>query len=98
MNPFGSTRQISGDLKTYLKRCNLLDKLTEKDLLAQWESIVGSTIAKEVELVDSEEGVLLLKTKSSAWKSEILMQKSSIVKKTNQVMGTRQFKDLRFIA
>ncbi len=97
MNPFGSTRRISGDLKAYLKRSNLTGLLVEKDILFQWEKVVGTALSAQIELVDVQEGVLLLRASSASWKSEIMLQKSMVLRRANEVMGTRQFKDLRFI-
>jgi len=62
-----------------------------------WPQIIGEAIAQKVKLVDFREGVLLLHTESSVWRTEVNFAKKAILERSNSLLGKVIAKDIRFI-
>ena len=90
-------RPISSILNQVLKTKGLYRPVLERELLGRWEEVVGPRVSAEVRLVDVADGVLLLKTASSSWMTEVRFQKRSIIEKANQILGRSVIRDLRFV-
>ena len=97
MHSKGSTRRISGALDDFLRSSGLHSGLSEKELLLHWKDVVGEALAREIELVDVKEGILLLRTQNAAWKAEIFLEKKTLLDKANRLLKTNTFRDVRFI-
>ena len=62
------------------------DKLTASRILDHWEEIFGDKAAKVVELKGYEDKVLYLKVSNPAWKMEIMLRKSILKDKINEIV------------
>jgi predicted nucleic acid-binding Zn ribbon protein len=71
-------------------------KLKEYDAVRFWSDIVGEHIAKATEPVRIQQGVLVVKVKTSAWRNELTLQKKMLVERLNAALGERVVKDIRF--
>jgi predicted nucleic acid-binding Zn ribbon protein len=70
-------------LKTY----KLDDRLTEKRLIASWESVMGEMIAKHTTDIYIKHQQLFVTLDSAALRNELLLAKSKIVKMLNDSVG-----------
>jgi len=60
-----------------------------------WPDIVGSAVAKHSEAVEVQNGILIVKTKNSTWRSEIAFQKDEIRMRLNDRLENFEIKDIR---
>jgi predicted nucleic acid-binding Zn ribbon protein len=93
----GGAHSLDYCLSRFLKNAGLVQDLAERQLLPKWRELVGEQIAAQVELVDVKEGILMLKTSSAAWKSEINFEKEAIFAKANSLLGKPVIRGIRFI-
>ena len=84
-------------LKKYLETHNACQILLLEKLQKNLEKIVGTYLLNQVVLTDLKQGILTIKTPSSAWKSELFLQKKAIIGKCNHILETPAIKDIRFI-
>ena len=78
---------MSKVLKDYLKAIGIDDKMHEASVLAQWEDIMGSAVAKRTEKKYIKNRVLHIELNSSVMRDELMQQRSKIVEKINKVSG-----------
>ena len=91
-----NTQKLSEVLKDYLQENKLQNKLTEVDLIASWEQIVGKTIANYTESLRINNGVLFVKTSSPALRSELVMMKEQLRARLNEHAGHEIIRDIVF--
>ncbi len=60
-----------------------------------WEEVVGSAIAQNSRALEVKGKTLVVKARSSAWRSEIAFQKDEILKAINDKIGSTLIKDIR---
>ncbi|UCH63209.1 MAG: DUF721 domain-containing protein [Fidelibacterota bacterium] len=60
-----------------------------------WEEVVGSTIARNSKALGVRGKMLFVKTRSSAWRNEIALQKDVILRAINDKIGSNLIKDIR---
>ncbi|MCD8198652.1 MAG: DUF721 domain-containing protein [Phascolarctobacterium sp.] len=92
MNP--KDYKSSGYISSSVKYRYIQYLLEEK-----WKDICGENLYKNcrVDKLDSKKGVLIIKTKSSAWASNLFMMKSVFLQKINDFLaGKLVIKDLKF--
>jgi predicted nucleic acid-binding Zn ribbon protein len=71
-------------------------KLKEYDAVRFWDDIVGEHIAKAAVPVRIQQGVLVVRVKTSAWRNELTLQKKMLIERLNAALGERVVKDIRF--
>jgi predicted nucleic acid-binding Zn ribbon protein len=84
-------------LNSVLKDTGLYFELEQRALLGKWTQVVGESLAKKLQLVDVDRGCLYCKVKNAGWKAEISFMKDEIIEKSNEVLGKKLIRDLRFI-
>ncbi len=72
----------------FLKAVGMDKKMHEASVLAKWEEIMGSAVAKRTEKKYIKNRVLYLEMNSSVMRDELMQQRSQIVLKINAVSGT----------
>ena len=60
------------------------DEYYRGQVRADWEEIVGQDVASNVEIIDFVKELLILKTKNSVWKNEMLFRREEIMKLINE--------------
>lgn len=88
---------VSLILHQFLESPQMANALQEADLIRQWETIVGKSIASQVQPIGIDQGVLLLRCPSSTWRSEVNFAKKAILQRIQGVLGTPVAKDFRFL-
>lgn len=78
---------MSKVLKDYLKAIGIDQKMHEAAILAKWEELMGSAVAKRTEKKYIRERVLHIELNSSVMRDELMQQRSKIVEKINKASG-----------
>jgi predicted nucleic acid-binding Zn ribbon protein len=91
-----NTQKLSDVLKDYIEENKLHKKLTEVDLIASWEKVVGRTIARYTESLRINNGTLFVKTSSPALRSELVMMKEQLKSRLNEQAGESIIKEIVF--
>jgi len=63
------------------------DEYYRGQVRADWEEIVGQDVASNVEIIDFVKELLILKTKNSVWKNEMLFRREEIMRLINERYG-----------
>jgi predicted nucleic acid-binding Zn ribbon protein len=97
----------SAILEGALKKFGLQEKVDEYRFVAQWEEIVGETIAKKTKPYKLFRGCLFVSVENSAWAQELSFRKQVILDRlarlsTDGKMGISdknlpRIRDLRFV-
>jgi predicted nucleic acid-binding Zn ribbon protein len=64
-------------------------KLKEVQLVSQWESLMGKTVAHRTSKIYIKNQILYLHVTSSVLKTELLMMRQDIIDKLNENAGER---------
>ncbi|WP_159520596.1 DUF721 domain-containing protein [Sunxiuqinia indica] len=91
-----NTQKLSDILKDYIEENRLGKKLTEVDLIASWEKVVGPMIAKYTESLRINNGTLFVKSSSPALRSELVMMKEQLKARLNEQAGEDIIKEIIF--
>jgi predicted nucleic acid-binding Zn ribbon protein len=91
-----NTQKLSDVLKDYVQENKLGTKLSEVDLIASWEKVVGKTISKYTESLRIVNGTLFIKTSSAALRSELIMMKEQLRSRLNEQAGSEIIRDIVF--
>ncbi len=84
-------------LNIYLHKTGLAKGVAQNSAILIWPEIVGKAVAENTQAESVEHGVLTIKTSSSAWRQELMFQKSEIVSKINERIGNNTIKDIKFL-
>ena len=71
--------------------------LVQQKAIDIWEEAVGKAISQNTETVEVDKGVLTIKTRNAAWRQELQLQKTNIIKKINKELEKNIIKDIRFL-
>jgi predicted nucleic acid-binding Zn ribbon protein len=74
-------------IKQFIKRANLTVPLDDAKLKLDWELICGKTIAKYTDDVKVTNGKLIIKTKSSTMRDNLLYARQDVIEKVNSHFG-----------
>jgi predicted nucleic acid-binding Zn ribbon protein len=83
-------------LKEFTTSLGIGKKLEQYEAVTRWEEIVGPRIAKETEPVKIEQGVLIVKVRTSVWRNELSMRKQEIKERINKAIGHEVLSDIKF--
>jgi len=70
-------------------------KLDEVKLPDIWLEVVGDKIAKNAKTGKFENGVLIIKTESSTWRSELKLREDEIIQRLNEKLGKEIIQSLK---
>lgn len=90
--PFGRT------LMQAIDRMDSGPRLRESLALAYWPRVAGTQAAAATEPDSVRDGVLVIRTKSSAWSQELTLHKTRLLDGLNRLLGDRVITDIRFRA
>ena len=83
---------ISGMLKAY----GLSDSVQRHRAVVVWEEVIGPAINKHIKTVELKGRVLVVKTSSPAWRTELAFQKDELLRTINNKIGSQVIRDIRF--
>ena len=90
-------KHINTALKSLIEKTGLKKRLEQQRVLEMWGQIVGGAIAKNTEAVSVNQGTLVIKAKSAAWRQELQLQKKEILENLNTGSANKLIKDIRFV-
>lgn len=77
-----------------LREFNIERKLKEVHLVAQWEGMMGRTVASRTKQIYIRNRVLYIHVVSSVLKNELLMMRQDILDKLNENAGERLVEEI----
>ncbi len=90
-----SNQQSIGEvISQFLKEHQLDKKLKRNMVISEWEQIMGKVIANHTRKVYFADRCLFIELDSPALRQELLLQKSSLIKKINQEAGEELINDM----
>lgn len=98
--PFGSGRDpvtANTALGAMLRRMGWTEQIEVASVTARWRDVIGDQIADRCEPVSFEDGVLILRTTSSAWATQLTLMQGQVRHRLNEEFGREIVKELRFI-
>lgn len=84
-----NTQKIGEVILDYLKELQIDRKLKEVQLVSQWESMMGKTVAVRTDRIYIRSRTLFIHVTSSVLKSELIMMRQEILEKLNENAGER---------
>lgn len=87
---------ISEVLRTFVRKYGLESKLDECSTVAALGDVIGEAMMQYVNDVRVREGVMVVCLSSSVVRSELVMNKSSLLERLNAVTGHDTIKDIVF--
>ena len=83
------TQIIKDVIRDCLSEMHIDRKLKEVELVAQWESLMGKTVANRTSQIYIRDRILYLRITSPVLKSELLMMRQVIIDKLNENAGEK---------
>ena len=84
-------------LERVLKKNHIGEDMDFRTLSERFSEVVGEAVSAHVELVKLDRRTLVLKASSSAWKSELFLQKNAIIDRCNTMLGKPAVQFIRFV-
>jgi len=81
------TRPIKDIIEESLKFFGIDQKLKERDLIRQWDEVVGMTIARSTESIYVIDRKLIVKIRSSVIRNELMMIREGLKLELNRRSG-----------
>ena len=90
-------QKLNSAIKNFLEKNGLEKGVNQNKSIELWPEIVGEKISKNTEPQTVESGTLIIKTKNSAWRQELIFKQSEILESINKKLGKNTIKAIRFI-
>ncbi|MCW0484153.1 DUF721 domain-containing protein [Gaoshiqia sediminis] len=91
-----NTEKLGQVLRQYIEENKLQHKLSEVDIIASWEELMGKTVASYTEDLKISNGTLFVKTSSPMLRNELMMMKEEIRKRLNEKAGMELIRQIIF--
>ncbi|MGD9930386.1 MAG: DUF721 domain-containing protein [Mangrovibacterium sp.] len=91
-----NTEKLGQVLRQYIEENKLQHKLSEVDIIASWEELMGKTVASYTEDLKISNGTLFVKTSSPLLRNELMMMKEEIRKRLNEKAGVELIRQIIF--
>ena len=89
--------ELKKALDSYFKKNNLKEKIEQHNIHIIWEELAGKKISNITKVEKIKNNILFIKTKNSAWRSELTFQKEKLKKQIIEKSPNIKIKDIRFI-
>ncbi|HEX2394071.1 MAG TPA: DUF721 domain-containing protein [Bacteroidales bacterium] len=83
------TQKISDVISDFLKELNIDRKLKEVNLVAQWEELMGKTVAVRTDRIYIRNRILFIHVTSAILKNELIMIRQQIIDRLNENAGEK---------
>ena len=90
-------QEIGKAIKGFLKKAGLEKGVNQNTAIHIWPSVVGQKVSENTEAQSVESGTLVVKTKNSAWRQELVFKQTEIIQGLNKELGKNTIKSIRFI-
>lgn len=92
-----SIKSFKTALSSFLKEENLDHTYKQKQIIANWDSIMGRTISSRTSSLYFKDQTLFIKLTSAPLKQEMQMAKPDIIRLIEKEIGKGEVKDVRFL-
>ena len=92
-----NTAPLKEVFEELLETYKLKDRYNEQKLIADWGTIMGTTVAKRTEKLFIKKKVLYVQLSSGPVKKELMMNKSKVVKIIADQFGEGTIQDIVFL-
>lgn len=83
-------------LPVVLKKMGISERVVEQKAVIFWSQAVGKDIKKQTVANRIEKGILFVSVSSPIWINELTYLKPRIIKKLNELTGSKVVKDIKF--
>ena len=90
-------QEIGKAIKGFLKNAGLEKGVNQNTAIHIWPRVVGRKVSENTEAQSVESGTLVVKTKNSAWRQELVFKQTEIIQGLNKELGKNTIKSIRFI-
>ena len=90
-------QEIGKAIKGFLKNAGLEKGVNQNKAIHIWPRVVGLKVSENTEAQSVESGTLVVKTKNSAWRQELVFKQTEIIQGLNKELGKNTIKSIRFI-
>ena len=84
-------------LNSFFEQQDIKEKIEDNSIHAVWDEIVGDNISKVTKIDKIKNNILYIKTKNSAWRSELSFQKEDLKIKIFEKLPKMIIREIRFI-
>ena len=84
-------------LNSFFEQQDIKEKIEDNSIHVAWIEIVGENISKVTKIDKIKNNILYIKTKNSAWRSELSFQKEDLKTKIFVKLPKMKIKEIRFI-
>ncbi len=95
--PSSSTLSISDALVEYLRESGLEKSVLEVQVEEAWPKVMGAVVVGLTESVEMKDGVLYVRVRSAALKTQLFENRFELVRKLNEAVGANAIKDCRIL-
>jgi predicted nucleic acid-binding Zn ribbon protein len=81
-------------LKSVMHERGWGEKFAEADVNKVWQEVVGPRMAAVARIEKLDEGVLYLLTRSSTWRTELLLRREKLIEELNSKLNNIIIKDI----
>tara|TARA_B110000438_G_C15739512_1_gene617815 strand:+ start:440 stop:715 length:276 start_codon:yes stop_codon:yes gene_type:complete len=89
-------QHIQQAIKSFLKKTGLESGVEQQEALKIWKETVGGSISKNTEPISVKNGILIIKVSNPAWRQELQIQKTEIIKRLNNKLNKNIIKEIGF--
>ena len=92
-----SIKNFRSAFNQFLKEENLDHTYKQKQLIANWEKIMGKTIASRTNKIFFREGILFIKLSSAPLKQELINSRDKFQDLIEKELGKGEIREIRFL-
>jgi predicted nucleic acid-binding Zn ribbon protein len=81
-------KPIKVAIEEFLEKYHLNNKMSQAQVLASWESVVGEIVAKNTKRLNIQGKTLYVKVESAALKNELMYARNKIIQGLNKAVGS----------
>ena len=97
MTPKSTYRDLPSVLQAVLKEYNLSDTLAKKQIIDNWDKIVGDKLSDKCTPIELKNGELTIKAKNYFWKEELALRQQDLVNLLDNRIGLSLVKKIKII-
>ncbi|MBR5678641.1 MAG: DUF721 domain-containing protein [Paludibacteraceae bacterium] len=92
-----SSVSITDALVAYLRESGLEQSVMEVQMEELWPQVMGDVVTRLTRSVEVKDGMLIVRVKSAALKTQLFENRFELVRKLNEAAGAEVIKDCRIL-
>ncbi|MFQ5636798.1 MAG: DUF721 domain-containing protein [bacterium] len=90
-------KKLGNVLSVLIKNLGIETKVKQYSALNNWPEIVGKKVAGVTSVEKIHDGIIYVKVKNNAWRTELVYMKKEILTKITESVGKKVITDIWFI-